>query len=130
MGLFWRRKKEDRFVTLGLSGTAAKPAEEAKEEAARVPLEPPAGAAAAAARGAAVNPPAVEPVPTGAPPTPQPASETGLTEARKEEVIEGRRPVPPPAQPEPREDVRERAHAPEEPSADTTPRPAQPARTP
>jgi fused signal recognition particle receptor len=123
MGLFWRRKKEDRFVTLGLNVPAAEPAEEKKEEAARAPLEPPAGAAVAAAREATINPPAVEPVPTGATPTPQPAAEAGLTEARKEEVIETPRPATPPAQPDSREAVRERA-----PMSQET-RPPQPART-
>jgi len=121
MGLFWRRKKEDRYVTLGLNRPAAEPAEESKEEAARAPLEPPAGAAAAALESA-VNPPVIEPVPTGGTPTPQPATETGLTEARKEEVIETPRPATPPAQPEPRETVRERA-----PVSQET-RPPQPAR--
>ncbi|MDQ3917959.1 MAG: hypothetical protein M3348_05735, partial [Acidobacteriota bacterium] len=63
MGLFWRRKKEDRFVTLGLTGAAAEQALEKKEEAERAPLEPPAGTDA---REATAVPPAVEPVPTGA----------------------------------------------------------------
>jgi fused signal recognition particle receptor len=136
MGLFWRRKKEDRFVTLGLTEAAAEQALEKKQEAA--PLEPPAGAAA---RGATVNPPAVEPVPTGATPTPQPAVETGLTEARKEEVIEQPRTARA-AQPDARdsarerdsgreresererEAARERATVPQEPSARQATRPA------
>ena len=124
MGLFWRRKKEDRFVTLGLSEAAAEKALEKKEEAAPAPLEPPAGAAAAAPREAAVSPPAVEPVPTGAPPTPQPATETGLTEARKEQVIEARRPEAPTAQPRPREAAREQGPTTPEPRAPGAPRPA------
>jgi fused signal recognition particle receptor len=128
MGLFWRRKKEDRFVTLGLTEAAAEQALEKKEEAATPPLEPPAGAAAA--REAAVNPPAVAPVPTGATPTPQPAAETGLTEAHKEEVIETPRPTTTAAPPEARESGREhesgreRASVPQEPRA---PQPARPA---
>ena len=125
MGLFWRRKKEDRFVTLGLSEAAAEKALEDKEWATRAPLEPPAGAAATAPREAAAVPPAVEPVPTGAPPTPQPATETGLTEARKEEVIEARRPEAAPAQPPPREAGREQGPAtPAGPRAPGAPRPA------
>src|ERR1043166_707947 len=122
MGLFWRRKKEDRFVTLGLSEAAAEQALEKKEEAA--PLEPPAGAPA---RGATINPPAVEPVPTGAPPTPPPAAETGLTEARKEEVIEQPRPARA-SQAEPREPGREREAARERATVTQEPRAPQPAR--
>jgi len=113
MGLFWRRKKEDRFVTLGLTEAAAKQALEKKEEAARAPLEPPAGTDA---REATAVPPAVEPVPTGATPTPQPAAETSLTEARKEEVVEQPRPAAA-APPEARESGREREPARERESA-------------
>jgi fused signal recognition particle receptor len=96
MGLFWRRKKEDRFVTLGLNQPAAvEEAVETKEGAigaAIAPrLEPPAGEDAQR-REAIATPPAVEPVPTGAQPDPQPAAETDLTGARKAEVIES----PPP----------------------------------
>jgi fused signal recognition particle receptor len=127
MGLFWRRKKEDRFVTLGLSEAAAEQALEKKGEAAASTLEPPAGTAAA--REATINPPAVEPVPTGAPPTPPPAAETGLTEARKDEVVEQPRPTTA-ARPEAREPGRghesgsERASAPQEPRASQPARPA------
>ena len=96
MGLFWRRKKEDRFVTLGLNQPAAvEEAVETKEgatESATAPrLEPPAGEDAQA-RETAAPPPAVEPVPTGAQPDPQPAAQTDLTGTRKEEVIESRPP--------------------------------------
>ena len=93
MGLFWRRKKEDRYITLGLNQPAAAedPAAEAAEE---TRLEPPAGAdASTLAREPLAVPPAVEPVPTGAQPTPQPAAETGLTEVSKGEVIESPRPA-------------------------------------
>jgi fused signal recognition particle receptor len=119
MGLFWRRKKEDRFVTLGLSEAAAEQALEKQEEAATPPLEQPAGSAAA--RGATIIPPAVEPVPTGAPPTPPPAAETGLTEARKEEVIEQPRPSRA-AQDQPRETAREPGREREPASARELPR--------
>ncbi len=90
MALFWRRKKEERFVTLGLNQPAK--AEEALEqtEAATEPrLEPPAGEREAARPLETIAaPPAVEPVTTGAQPDPQPAAQTDLTGTRKEEVIE------------------------------------------
>jgi fused signal recognition particle receptor len=94
MALFWRRKKEERFVTLGLNQPAK--AEEAVEqaEAATEPrLEPPASEREAARPLETIAaPPAVEPVTTGAQPDPQPAAQTDLTGTRKEEVIES----PPP----------------------------------
>ncbi|HEX5708435.1 MAG TPA: hypothetical protein VFX96_14125, partial [Pyrinomonadaceae bacterium] len=76
MALFWRRKKEDRYITLGLNEPAAAPAtDEAKAETqtdARR-LEPP------AANDAATPPPAetisraeLEAAPTGDAPTPTP----------------------------------------------------------
>jgi fused signal recognition particle receptor len=91
---FWRRKKEDRYVTLGLNQPAA-PTEDVK-------LEPPAGAdAATRAHEPIAAPPAVEPVPTGAAPAPQPAAAAGLTGARQPEVIETPPPAaaPPPSRP-------------------------------
>jgi fused signal recognition particle receptor len=88
MALFWRRKKEDRFVTLGLNQPAAAEERAEPERAAQeTRLEPPAGADDAA-REPLSAPPAVEPVPTGAQPDPQPAAQTDLTSARKEPVIE------------------------------------------
>src|ERR1051325_6963645 len=96
MGLFWRRKKEDRFVTLGLNQPAAVEEEaELKEEAAEPRPEPPAEEQAQtreAITETIATPPAVEPVTTGAQPSPQPAEQTDLTGARKEDVIES----PPP----------------------------------
>jgi fused signal recognition particle receptor len=60
-------------------------------------LEPPAGAdGSTQARVQVAVPPAVEPVPTGAQPAPQPAAESGLTDARQLEVIETPRPSPTP----------------------------------
>jgi fused signal recognition particle receptor len=98
MALFWRRKKEDRFVTLGLNQpAAAEERDEPKEAAAEPRLEPPAGADAAA-REPSPAPPAIEPVPTGAQPDPQPAAQTDLIGARKEPVIES--PAPRPARAE------------------------------
>jgi fused signal recognition particle receptor len=89
---FWRRKKEDRYITLGLNQPATEaPAEKPSDEA---PLEPPAGADGSTQAREPVNvPPDIEPVPTGAQPAPQPAAESGLTDARKREVIETPRPV-------------------------------------
>ncbi|HEX8335953.1 MAG TPA: signal recognition particle receptor subunit alpha, partial [Pyrinomonadaceae bacterium] len=90
---FWRRKKDDRYITLGLNQPAAEaPAEKPAGEAR---LEPPAGAdGSAQARVPFAVPPAVEPVPTGAQPAPQPSAESGLTDGRKREVIETPRPAP------------------------------------
>ena len=128
---FWRRKKEDRYITLGLNqpGTEA-PAEQPASEAR---LEPPAGAdGSTRAREPVAVPPAVEPVPTGAQPAPQPAAESGLTDARKVEVIETPRPAPAPTPVEAGQ--RQRQTAPERPQpVQATPpqaeRPA-PTRTP
>ncbi|MFL6335112.1 MAG: signal recognition particle-docking protein FtsY [Pyrinomonadaceae bacterium] len=92
---FWRRKKEDRYVTLGLNQPAAEP-ERPAAPTAEVQLEPPAGAdGSTQAREPAFVPPAVEPVSTGAPPAPLPAAESGLTDARQAEVIETPRPAQP-----------------------------------
>ena len=68
---FWRRKKEDRYITLGLNTPAA--AEET--ETASTP-EPP---AAAAETTAAPAPPALEPTVTGGAPTPTPREEPART---------------------------------------------------
>jgi fused signal recognition particle receptor len=94
MGLFWRRKKEDQYIKLGLNEPAARPDEEREIEKPDERLEPPAGAnEATAIPEAVITAPAVEPVPTGASPGPQPAAETGLTGTRKSEVIESPRPA-------------------------------------
>ena len=123
MGLFWRRKKEDRFVTLGLNQpAAADESVETKEDtagAATAPrLEPPAGEHAQA-REAIATPPAVEPVTTGAQPDPQPAAQADLTGTRKEEVIES---------PPPRTSVDEAANASAHTSDAAAVRPETPAR--
>src|SRR5215203_3450831 len=92
---FWKRKKEDRYITLGLNEPSAEPTPETASE---LRLEPPAGAdGSAQAREPVAVPPAVEPVPTGAQPAPQPAAESGLTDARQTEVIETPRPAAAPA---------------------------------
>ncbi|MET0623390.1 MAG: signal recognition particle-docking protein FtsY [Pyrinomonadaceae bacterium] len=98
MGLFWKRKKEDRYITLGLNQPAAEAAaEEAPAEAvSETRLEPPAVAdAAPSAPPPAAIPPALEPVPTGAQPTPEPAAQSGLTGVRKPEVVESPLPTRP-----------------------------------
>ncbi len=99
---FWRRKKEDRFITLGLNEPAQQTAEEQAPQTVEPSsqLEPPAATTGAALRTeASVTQPSIEPVPTGAPPTPPPASESSLTEATKPEVIESPRPSAAPSTP-------------------------------
>jgi fused signal recognition particle receptor len=84
MGLFWRRKKEDRFVTLGLNEPSpparATPAQASTTAVREAELEPPAAAAESPRDAVAPSVPAglpeLEPVPTGAAPTPAPARET------------------------------------------------------
>ena len=97
MALFWRRKKEDRYITLGLDRPATEPTAEetsAAETAAATALEPPAAPVEPARTTTPTTTPAIEPVPTGAPPTPQPARESGLTDTDKREVVESSRPSP------------------------------------
>jgi fused signal recognition particle receptor len=121
---FWRRKKEDRYITLGLNQPAAEA--EAGKPSAEARLEPPAGAdAAAEAREPIAVPPAVEPVPTGAPPAPQPAAESGLTESRNREVIGTPRPA---SAPKPVEAGRREQQTTQRPAQPVQERPA-PART-
>jgi fused signal recognition particle receptor len=70
MGLFWRRKKEDRFVTLGLNEPSPPAVKEAQ-------LEPPAAPSPSGEAAPVIPPaPALEPAPTGAAPTPPPVRET------------------------------------------------------
>src|SRR2546423_1513859 len=100
MALFWKRKKEDRYITLGLNQPAAQADEAAPVEtpASSRPEAPELASPAAQASEAVAPPPAIEPVTTGAQPAPQPAEETGLTETRKHEVIEDTRAAAPPRQ--------------------------------
>jgi fused signal recognition particle receptor len=135
MGLFWRRKKEDRYITLGLNEPAAATPDSSAPAAPEARLEPPAGATHAAETSEAVAlPPALEPVPTGAPPTPTPAAETGLTETHKGEVIESPRPTTRPSTTHRAEGTRERASEPSAPAPEPAPplapprRPAAPSR--
>ena len=121
---FWRRKKEDRYITLGLDRPAAEP-ETPTAPTAEVRLEPPAGAdGSTPAREPVAIPPDVEPVPTGAPPAPLPAAESGLTGTRQAEVIETPRPTaaPPPVEIGQRE--QQTAPRPAQPVQERAPRPA------
>jgi fused signal recognition particle receptor len=121
---FWRRKKDDRYITLGLNRPAAETAPEAPSAETR--LEPPAGAdGSTQARVPVAIPPAVEPVPTGAQPAPQPAAESGLTGTHDPEVIETPRPASAPTPVEVGQ--REQQTAPQRPQPDEE-RPPQPPR--
>ena len=94
MGLFWKRKNKERFVTLGLNEPlperlaehAARPVETAGSS-----LEGPAAPSQTDAAPAVTAPPAVEPVATGAAPTPSPTQEV-------QEATESPRPTPAVAQ--------------------------------
>src|SRR5918911_2922246 len=90
MGLFWRRKKEDRFVTLGLNEPARATVQASVTEAEEAEgLQTPAAAASQAeANSTAPALPELEPTPTGGAPTPPPARET-------HSVTESPRPVAP-----------------------------------
>ncbi len=83
---FWRRKKEDRYITLGLNEPAAPATEAAQTPVPSPPPEAPANVAPPAATQTA--PPALEPVVTGGAPTPMPPTATQTRAATN---------VPPPA---------------------------------
>jgi fused signal recognition particle receptor len=97
MALFWKRKKEDRFVTLGLNQPAAVEQQTEREEAATEarPENQQGATPLSQSREPSAPTPAVEPVTTGAQPAPQPSAESGLTETSKREVIETPRPDAP-----------------------------------
>ena len=71
---FWKRKNKERFITLGLNEPSPNAPAEHIEAADKtsLPLEPPAGPsqASVAQETAPLSPPALEPVATGAAPTP------------------------------------------------------------
>jgi fused signal recognition particle receptor len=79
---FWRRKKEDRYITLGLNEPlkpdGKEPATTAGDEPAARP-EPPANLAETGTSAGALTPalPALEPTVTGGAPTPLPQERTG-----------------------------------------------------
>jgi fused signal recognition particle receptor len=86
---FWKRKNKDRFITLGLNEPNL--ARETEQEATAVPpaptgstLQPPAALSTESPAQTSLEPPALEPVPTGAAPTPTPVREThSLTESAR-----------------------------------------------
>ncbi|MCA1591707.1 MAG: signal recognition particle-docking protein FtsY [Acidobacteria bacterium] len=133
MALFWKRKKEDRYITLGLNEPAAKLAEDKPKTGERATLELPANQTATENAGAAQPAsPALEPVPTGAEPTPPPARETNLSDASQREVVESQRPVAP-EKPQPVARKPEDGRATEKKSAPSQPTPARtiaPSRSP
>ena len=126
---FWRRKKEDRFITLGLSdaGTAARPAE--TSSATGEQLQPPTGATAGETPAPAL--PAIEPTATGGEPTPLPHLEAGGTPpavtASAAEQRPAARPAAPPPPPPASESRREQT---EQPRAETPPQRPVPSRSP
>jgi fused signal recognition particle receptor len=78
---FWRRKKEDRYITLGLN-EPLKPAEKESAATGDTPAarpEPPANLSETARAAAPLAPamPAIEPTVTGGAPTPTPRERTG-----------------------------------------------------
>jgi fused signal recognition particle receptor len=114
------------YITLGLNQPGAEaPAGEAAPEA---KLEPPASASAApAAPAPAAAPPALEPVPTGAQPTPEPAVESGLSDARQGEVVESPRPARAAAEPATAGQREQQAEARPQPAPERPPQPPRPA---
>ena len=95
MGLFWRRKKEDRYITLGLNQPAAAPAvEEAKKGEAPANAQEP--TAQPQPRNVAVAPPIVESVAAGDAPTPTPIQENAAGALAADRVVETVRPAAPP----------------------------------
>jgi fused signal recognition particle receptor len=68
MGLFWRRKPKDQFVTLGLNERETR--ESADHEGAKATAHAEAGALPDASSPPVISPPAIEPVVTGAAPSP------------------------------------------------------------
>lgn len=95
MGLFWRRKKEDKYITLGLNQQAAR--DEATEgERKRQGLEPPAALDSTGAQPVPqTQPAALEPAPMGDAPTPTPVHEAMKGAPAADSVVETRRPVEP-----------------------------------
>jgi fused signal recognition particle receptor len=109
---FWRRKKEDRYITLGLSD-AARPAPAAETSPTTgEQLQPPAGAPAVERAAPAL--PTVEPTATGGEPTPLPHVEAGGTPPAVGSSAAEQSPAARPAAPSPpaSESRREQADAP------------------
>jgi len=73
MGIFWRRKSKEQFVTLGLNEPQTKPVAEPPAPPEPPPQEAPTSDQAAQAKSSEIEPPPVlEPTPTGGSPTPIP----------------------------------------------------------
>jgi fused signal recognition particle receptor len=90
---FWRRKNKDQFITLGLNEPAtAKPEPDAVKpalpESSKERLQPPAalGEESSARQSVASTAAPLEPVPTGAAPTPPPVNETQAVTERPQAV--------------------------------------------
>ena len=86
MALFWRRKKEDRYITLGLNQPGA--AAEVEKAEGDAPLEAPAASEATPAAPL----PALEATPTGDAPTPTPVEKDQTGARVADTVIETARP--------------------------------------
>ncbi|MCA1643484.1 MAG: signal recognition particle-docking protein FtsY [Acidobacteria bacterium] len=125
---FWRRKSNDRYITLGLSepATAQPPAQppaqtEAATDASGAQLQPPAAPTQPPASATTPAAPAIEPTATGGAPTPLPTVETNKAApavGASAEATRAAAPTPPPRPPA-SESVRDRA----EPSRAQTPQP-------
>ncbi|HEV2706532.1 MAG TPA: signal recognition particle-docking protein FtsY [Pyrinomonadaceae bacterium] len=96
---FWRRKKEDRFITLGLNEPPT-PAERAQTKD-EPRLEPPAAPVAPPVTETAAPPATLEPTPTGAAPTPTPAREASPIVPADERRDDRASTATPPPQPKP-----------------------------
>ena len=122
---FWRRKKEERFITLGLNEPAPAPKE--TPAATGEQLQPPAGAPADA-RPAPSLPP-LEPTPTGGEPTPLPHGEAGGAAPVVGQTAEAQRPARVAAPPPPPASESRREGTDPAPRQATPPRPV-PSRSP
>jgi fused signal recognition particle receptor len=122
---FWRRKKEDRFITLGLGG-AAPAAETSPTTGER--LQPPTGAPAVGVPAPAL--PAIEPTATGGEPTPVPHVEAGGTPPAVGSSAVEQRPQARPAAPPPPPASESRREQTEQPRAETPPQRPVPSRSP
>ncbi|MGI8566116.1 MAG: signal recognition particle-docking protein FtsY [Pyrinomonadaceae bacterium] len=97
MGLFWRRKKEDRFITLGLNEPAtttpaATELAQGQGQATATQLEPPATSPSTQPDESLTALPVIEPTTTGGAPTPPPlAREEKITAQSLKPVTEERR---------------------------------------
>jgi fused signal recognition particle receptor len=113
---FWRRKSNDRYITLGLSEPAPAPAppEKGATDASGAQLQPPAAPTAPPPAPA----PAIEPTATGGAPTPLPSREAGGA-APNPGAGATRPAAPPPPRPPAGGSARDRA----EPSRAPTPPP-------